>query len=151
MSKFIDGLRAIGHELLSPGFASRQTEANYLRQRYSNDSAAVPRQNQWYRLVSPRGDVVGAEYSCVCGVSYPFLSLNDLFREYDCPTCKNHFSLLKAIGYTAEMTPANLPALLTTLPVRPRLAGKSESRQIDTGDADKSDVVSYEPYDYKGV
>lgn len=155
MGKIIEGLKSAAMTLLDPRYVAKQTEAAHLRQLYNNDSAVVPRCDQWYKVVSQRGDLVGVAYSCACRVEYQLLSMNDYFKEYDCPACGNHFSLLKAVGYDASKhTPANLPALMVDLPVRPRLSGTKQSPFLDTwseSGGGASGEVGYEMSDYKGV
>jgi len=150
MAKILDSVKTFIHEVLTPGYVAKQTEAAYLRQQYNQDSAALPRRDQWYRLLSARGDVVGVEYSCICGVTYPFLSMNDYWKEYNCPTCNHPFSLSKAIGYVEGKNKlSEVSTLMLTLPTRPRLAGKQERKHVDTWEGDRSDVVDYAPYSGK--
>ena len=104
----LDGIKNAIHEVLTPGYTSRQAEAEYLRTMYRDSGSVVIRRNQFYRLMNETGSLVGFEWSCGCGTSYPLLDANMYLRSHTCPVCKTEINLLKAVGATARS--ASFPA-----------------------------------------
>lgn len=143
----LDGIKNAIHEVLTPGYTAQQAEAEYLRTMYRDSGSTVVRRNTFYRLMNETGCLVGFEWNCTCGTTYPLLDANMWMRVHTCPVCKTEINLLKAVGATPEVPPAKWPELFAQLPMRPRLAGKPQSRFLDTWPSDKDADVGYEMAD----
>ncbi len=144
MTSLLDSFKQSIIRALDPQHNRKETELSYLRQVYNN--APGIKRNQWYRIATEVGNLVGFSFSCACGQEYQLLSINDWLRDYHCPQCKTEFDLLKTVGITSEISPTRWPEFFAKLPVRPRLAGIKQPRVIDTWSS-SDEGVGYERTD----
>jgi hypothetical protein len=113
----------IADALFFPKSQEESQELRYLREIYQNKNTNL-QLNQWYRLLTETGNLVGFSYNCLCSTYYELLSINDWTHEHRCPGCKHDFDLFKTLGITKEVAPAKWPEHFATLPPRPRLSGQ---------------------------
>jgi hypothetical protein len=69
----------------------------------------IAKRNQWYRVVDHLGKVVGAQFICVCGISYRFLAITDHVKTHRCKACRHEFCLATELGSDWILRLAALP------------------------------------------
>jgi hypothetical protein len=134
MSSIFEKAKKVVEAVLHPNRQAESNELAYLRAMYEKQTGGG-KLNQWYRLASESGDLVGFCFCCPCGTEYEILSFNHWMQSWDCATCKTVIDLYKAVGITSDTPIADHKALLMKLPLRPRLQGRpSQPPFIRTGD-----------------
>ena len=128
-----------------PEYRHKTADADEIRTRTAAQGGII--KNQWYRLVTTQGKVVGFSFACKCGIEYKLLSAFEWLRDYKCPTCKEAFDILKSVGLRESSPISDLVPALAKLPSRPHVAGESvqQPRFMDTWNG-ADDGVGYEQH-----
>jgi hypothetical protein len=122
--------------------AAEKIELEQYRQRYRDAGGQLPRKNQWYRITSAAGALLGFEFACACGQVYPMMDMRFWLQSYRCPQCKTDFDLFRACGIASDTPREKWLAIFAKLPTRQAQASASPSPYKDVW-ADSDAVVEW--------
>ncbi len=98
----LDGLKTAIVNVLDPSRHSEKGELEYLRSVYHAPNGNI-RRNQWCRLLSEAGNLVGFEWSCGCGMSFQLLSVDDwMGKTHNCTGCKTMVRSVEILRHHAR-------------------------------------------------
>ena len=134
---FLEKVRTTLADIIRP----RQSgEGQAMDQLYNNPEGRNLRPRTWYQIVSAAsGKLLGYSYVCACVRESQLPHPNEWLRDYECPQCHDRFNLYKQTGITDaegkfKVAASEIEAVLSKLPVRPRIDGSAAPRFVDTWD-----------------
>jgi hypothetical protein len=120
-------------------------ELQELRSRKAADDPTAKR-DQFYKLLSHDGGVVGFSYRCTCGTRYKLLDAQLWLTKHSCGSCGHPFSLEESCRIPANAPPSSWPDYFSQLPAETKRVGPAPfPRAVDTWDSSPDPDYGNEP------